>query len=248
MTEAVTLLNELKFFGMKESFDYRLSEAMESNLSYQDFLTILLDDENLYRKNRRSEMLRKRARFKDKVTLEDFKASAKRGVTRSMIQQLKTLNFIESNENMILVGGTGAGKTFLAQAIGHAACASGVETFFITANRIFREAEAAEASGTYLNYLNRIKRASLLIIDDFGLRNYGHQEATFLLEILEDRYQKSPVIITSQIKPQGWKTLFEDSVICEAILDRITSCAHIVEVKGESYRANHKVKNSLEKQ
>jgi DNA replication protein DnaC len=246
VSEVEGLLNDLKFHGIKESLGYRMTEAIESNLTYQDFLTLLLDDEKLYRRNKRSETLRRRAHFKDKAYLEEFNPSVKRGVTKSMVQQLKTLNFISNNENLIFVGGTGAGKTFLAQALGHAACASGVESFFISANRLFREVEIAEVSGLYLNYLKRIRKAAVLIIDDLGLRNYSHKEATVLLDILEDRYQKSPIIITSQIKPQGWKTLFEDEVITEAILDRITSCAHIVEVKGESYRSNHKVKNKLE--
>ena len=246
MSEVEELLNELKFHGIKESLEYRMTEAMESNLTYQDFLTLILDDEKRYRKNKRSEMLRRRARFKDKVYLEEFSPSVKRGITKSMVQQLKTLNFISNNENLIFVGGTGAGKTFLAQALGHAACASGIESYFISANRLFREVEVAEASGLYLNYLKKIRKTTVLIIDDLGLRNYSHKEATVLLDILEDRYQKAPIIITSQIKPQGWKTLFEDEVIAEAILDRITSCAHIVEVKGESYRSNHKVKKKLE--
>lgn len=246
MNEAIELLNNLKFYGMKESISYRLTEAIEKNLSYQDFLTFVLEDENLYRRNRRSEMLRKRAKFKDKVYLEDYSPSAKRGVTKSMVQQLKTLYFVGNNENLIFVGGTGAGKTFLAQAVGHTACMEGIETYFITANKFFREMEAAEASGSYLTYLKRIRRCRILILDDFGLRNYSHKEANWLLDIFEDRYQKCPVIITSQIKPQGWKVLFEDEVIAEAILDRLTACAHIVEVKGDSYRSKHKVKNKLE--
>lgn len=246
MNETMELLNQLKFFGIKESFEYRLSEAMENNLSYQDFLMVLLDDEHLYRRNKRSDMLRRRAKFKDRITLEEFKPSVKRGVTKSMIQQLKTLSFVNNSENLIFVGGTGAGKTFLAQAVGHAACAGGIESYFTTANRLFREIEIAEASGGYLRLLNKLRRVKILIIDDFGLRNYTHQEAIALLDILEERYQKAPVIITTQVKPQGWKTLFEDKVITEAILDRITSCAHIIEVKGESYRSNHKVKKILE--
>lgn len=245
MNEALGLINDLKLFGIKESVEYRLSEAIEKNLTHQDFLTFVLEDENLYRRNKRFEMLRKRARFKDRAYLEEFKPAANRGVTKSMIQQLKTLYFIDNNENMIFVGGTGAGKTFLAQAVGHAACSAGVETLFISTNNFFREFEMADASGTYLNYMKKIRRAKLLILDDLGLRNYTHKEANVLLEVLEDRYQKSPVIITSQIKPLGWKTLFEDEVIAEAILDRLTACAHIVEVKGPSYRSNHKVQKNL---
>ena len=89
----------------------------------------------------------------------------------------------------------------------------------------------------YLNYMNRLrKRVELLIIDDFGLRNYSHQEANVLYEILEDRYRHGPLVMTSQVRPEGWKMLFEDQVIAEAIFDRLTACAQVVEVKGASYR------------
>lgn len=245
MNEVIQLTQELQFFGMKDSLDYRLSEAIEKNLSYQEFLTFVLEDESLYRRNRKSERLRKRSKFKDKVYLEEFNPSAKRGVTKSMIQQLKSLSFIGNNENLIFVGGTGAGKTFLAQAVGHAACAAGIESYFISANKFFREMELAEAQGGYLNCLRKVRKVKVLIIDDFGLRNYTHKEANHLLDVFEDRYHKGAVIITSQIKTGGWKNLFEDAVIAEAIIDRVTSCAHTVEVKGESYRAKHKVEKQL---
>lgn len=247
MTETMELFNELKFYGMKNSFDYRMGEAIQSNLSHQEFITFLLEDEHLYRKNKRSEMLRKRAKFREKAYLEDFKVLKERGITKSMIQQLKSLYFIDHNENLLLIGGTGAGKSFLAQAIGHAACAAGIECYFISTNRLFKEIEMAEAQGTYLTYMNRLRsRVRVLIIDDLGLRNYTHKEANILYEILEDRYRKGPVIITSQVKAQGWKNLFEDEVIAEAIIDRLTACAHIIDVKGDSFRGKQKVKKELE--
>ena len=93
--------------------------------------------------------------------------------------------------------------------------------------------------------MNRLKnRVKLLIIDDLGLRNYTHKEANILYEVLEDRYRKGSVIITSQVKTLGWKSLFEDEVIAEAIIDRLTACAHIVDVKGDSVRGKEKLKNS----
>jgi DNA replication protein DnaC len=191
VNEINELLNQLKFYGMSNSVEYRVTDAIESNLSHQDFLTFLLEDENLYRRNRRCEMLRKRARFNSKCYLEDFYVDPKRGITKSKVQQLKSLSFIDNNENLLFIGGTGAGKSFLAQAIGHAACAAGVETFFISANRLFKEIEMAEAQGSYINYMNRLKsRVKLLIIDDLGLRNYTHKEANILYEVLEDRYRK----------------------------------------------------------
>lgn len=241
MNEISEVLNHLKFFGMSNSVEYRVTEAIESNLSHQDFLLFLLEDERLYRRNRKCETLRKRAKFNSKCYLEDFNVDPKRGITKSKVQQFKSLSFIDNSENLLLIGGTGAGKSFLAQAIGHAACAANVETFFISANRLFKEIELAEAQGSYLIYMNRLKnKVKLLIIDDLGLRNYTHKEANILYEILEDRYRKGSVIITSQVKTLGWKLLFEDEVIAEAIIDRLTACAHIVDVKGDSVRGKEK--------
>ena len=237
MQETTELLNDLKFFGIKESLMSRFQEAESASLSYQEFLSHVLEDERLYRGNRRSELLRKRAKFRVSCHLENFECAPSRGVGKSTIQNFKSLQFIRSKGNIIFLGGTGVGKSFLAQAIGHEACAIGIEVFFISANRLFKELEIADTQGTYLTYMNKLrKRVELLIIDDFGLRNYTHQEANVLYEILEDRYKHGSLIVTSQVRPQGWVSLFEDQVIAEAILDRLTASAQTVEVKGASYR------------
>lgn len=233
------LVNELKLYGIKESLDYRISEAAQAHLSHQEFLALLLEDENLYRKNKRSERLRKRARFNNQSLLENFEIDSTRGVNKTLIKAFSSLKFVDEKQNIILIGGTGVGKSFLAQAIGHQVCLNGFETFFTSSNKLFKEVQAQDAAGTYLKYLERIKRATLLIIDDLGLRNYTHEEANALYDILEDRYQKGSTIITSQVKPQGWKALFEDPVIAEAIVDRITSCAHEVLIKGPTRRTKN---------
>lgn len=242
MIEAETLLNDLQFLGMKQSLQYRLSEVTQSNLSHQQFFTFLLEDEKLFRRNRRSEMLRKRAKFRERAFLEDFKIDQKRGITKSLIEQFKTLFFLDGYQNLFFIGGTGAEKSFLGQAIGHESCASGLETLFISVNHLFREVEMAEAQGNYLTYLSRLSKVRLLILDDFGLRNYSHKEANIFYEILEDRYRKGSVIITSQVKPQGWSTLFEDKVIAEAILDRLSASSQTVDVKGPSFRGSQSKK------
>lgn len=125
-------------------------------------------------------------------------------------------------------------------------CASGYETLFIPVNRLFKEIDMAEAQGNYLNYIARLSKVRLLILDDFGLRNYTHKEATIFYEILEDRYRKGSVIITSQVKPQGWETLFEDKVIAEAIIDRLMASSQTIDVKGVSFRSGQGVKKKLE--
>lgn len=246
MIEADQLLTDLQFYGMKQSLQYRLGEVTQANLSHQQFFTFLLEDEKLYRRNRRTETLRKRAKFREIAHLEEFKIVATRGITRSLIQQLKTLFFIEGFQNLFFIGGTGAGKSFLAQALGNESCGSGHETIFIPVNRLFKEIDMAEAQGNYLTYLTRLSKVRLLILDDFGLRNYTHKEATIFYEILEDRYRKGSVIITSQVKPQGWGTLFEDKVIAEAILDRLMASSQTIDVKGDSFRSGQGSKKKLE--
>lgn len=247
MKEVLEHLNRLKMTGLKESLDYRLKEAIKSNLSYQEFLNLILEDEVLYRSNRRSEMLKRRAKFKDQATLEGFESDPKRGVTKSMVKQLQTLHVMSCFENIVMYGNTGAGKSYLAQAIGHTACHSGREAMFIPMNYLFSQIKAAEKAGTYLSFLKRLGQVPLLILDDFGLRTYSHQEATVLYQIFEDRYQKGSTIITTQTKPQGWKDLFEDPVIAESIIDRILPCSHQIEFKAtaDSYRGNHKPKKPL---
>jgi DNA replication protein DnaC len=238
MIEAERLLNDLQFFGMKGSFQYRLSEVAQSNLSHQQFFTFLLEDEKLFRQNRRCEMLRKRAKFRDRVFLEDFILDPERKIPKSLIEQFKTLFFLEGYQNLFFTGGTGAGKSFLAQAIGHESCARGHETLFISVSKLFKEIDMAEAQGNYLSYVGRLSKVRLLILDDFGLRNYSHKEATIFYEILEDRYRKGSVILTSQVRPQGWGSLFEDKVIAEAILDRLSASSQAIDVKGPSFRGN----------
>jgi len=245
VNEAISLLDDLKFTGMKESLDYRLSEALQNNLAHTDFLQLLLVDEKSYRRKRKSEMLRKRAKFNLYASLDEFEPGSKRGITKASVKQFKSLGFYQNKENLIFIGGTGAGKSFLAQAIGNEACSQCVETMFISVNRLFKEIEVAEASGTYLNYLAKLGRCKILILDDLGLRNYSHVEANILYDILEERYQKASTIVTSQVKTQGWKTLFDDEVIAEAIVDRLTACAHTISVTGGSFRNNHAPKKDV---
>lgn len=245
MKNLETSLGDLRLLGMKEALEYRVAEAMKSNLGYRDFINLLLEDEQLYRANRRSESLRKKAAFKDKVLLTQFDADPKRGVSKLMIKELQTLSFLRTFENIIFVGGTGVGKSFLAQAIGHTSCLSGNETRFIPVNYLFEQYKAAEKAGQVLLFLKKLSHSEILILDDFGLRKYTHEEATLLYQIIEDRYQKGSTIITSQIKPQGWKDLFDDEVMAEAIIDRLSSNAHLIELKSGSYRKNHAPKKKM---
>lgn len=237
--------SELKLYGMRESIDFRLMESAKTGLGYEDFLKLLMEDEKLSRSNLRADKLRKKATFKDTVLLEDFDTDLKRGITKIMIKELQTLNFLRGFENIIFIGETGVGKSFLAQAIGHTACLAGNDSKFISSNYLFEQYKAAERAGHVLPFLKRFSSYKLLILDDIGLRKFTHEEATLLYQIVEDRYQKGSTIITTQVKIPGLKDLFDDPVIAEAIVDRLVSNAHIIEIKDNNYRKKQNPKKKI---
>jgi DNA replication protein DnaC len=242
------LLGQLKLSGIKETLEFRIIEAAKSSLSYEELLRLLLEDELLHRSNKRALSLKHRANFNDAVILADFDADPKRGISKMLIKELQTLHFMKAFENIYLYGGTGAGKSYLSQAIGQQACLLGLETKFISLNYLFEQYRFSERAGTTLNFLKKIASYKLLILDDIGLRKLTHEEAIILYQILEDRYRKQSTIVTTQLRPEGLKDLFEDPVLAEAIVDRIKSNAHVIEIKGESYRKkqNPKKKMSVE--
>ncbi|MBK9038360.1 MAG: ATP-binding protein [Bdellovibrionales bacterium] len=137
---------------------------------------------------------------------------------------------------MIILGRTGEGKTHLAITLGRKICQENLSVSFLPVNLMFEEVLAARSSGKMIGFLTRLNSTQVLILDDFGLRQYSHEEANVLVELLEARARKGPVIVTSQIDPKGWFKLFEDPVIAEAIVDRMINPSQRINLKGGSYR------------
>lgn len=117
------------------------------------------------------------------------------------------MSFFHALENLLIVGKTGQGKTHLSMAIGRKLCQENISAVFLPMNFMFEEVLAARTSGKYLNYVRKLTQSKVLVFDDFGLRNYTHEEATVLVDILEDRHRKGSVIVTSQVEPKGWLKL-----------------------------------------
>ena len=143
---------------------------------------------------------------------------------------------MQSNENLLILGRTGEGKTHLAVALGRRLCSENVPTLFLPVNFLFEEVLAAKAAGKYLGYVRRLTAVKVLILDDFGLRNYTHDEANVLVDLLEDRHRKGSVIVTSQADPRGWPKLFEDPLIAEAVVSRLEHPSQRLHLKGGNYR------------
>jgi DNA replication protein DnaC len=190
IAEQVRLLaHQLRLFGIHANFERRAAEALNAQMHPLEFLKLMLDDENLARRERVAKSLATRAGFRSPADLEDWDATFDRGIPKARLRELASLGFFHNKENLLLLGRTGEGKTHLAVSLGRRLCADGIQTIFMPVNLLFEEVAAAKASGGYLKLLKRLNKSQALILDDFGLRAYTHQEATVLVDLLEDRYR-----------------------------------------------------------
>jgi DNA replication protein DnaC len=231
-----SISHSLRLFGVHAGFDKRAAQAASQGLNHLEFLRLVLEDEVLSRKERIAKSLKTRAKFRSQANLEDWDQSFERGLTKVKLRELAALSFYHANENLLVLGKTGEGKTHLAIAVGHRLCAESVSTQFIPTNFLFEEVLAAKAAGKYLSFVKRLSQIKVLILDDFGLRNYTHDEANVLVDILEDRHRKGSVIVTSQVDPRGWQKLFEDPVIAEAVVSRLEHPSQRLKLGGGDYR------------
>jgi DNA replication protein DnaC len=230
------LSHSMRLFGVLKNVERRCEEALSENLHPTELVRLLLEDEKLARKEATAIRLVTKARFRAKLVLEDWDQTFDRGIAKAKFKEICGLNFFVRKQNLILIGSTGVGKTFLANSVGERLCHDGKSVLFYSVNILFEEVAAEKSAGRYLKFLNKLKKVDALILDDYALRNYTHGEANTLLEILEERFQKGVTIITSQVAPDGWKSLYEDPVIGEAITDRLRNPSETVVLKGETYR------------
>ena len=158
-----------------------------------------------------------------------------------MIRQLASCRWVEEHHNVILVGPTGVGKSFVACALAHQACRKGYRAFYRRASRLFHELLLARADGTYVRVLTKLARLDVLVIDDWGLAPVQEQERRDLLEILEDRYGTRSTIVTSQLPPAQWHEHIGDATLADAICDRLLHNAHRLVLKGPSRRKETKL-------
>jgi DNA replication protein DnaC len=230
------LAHGLRLFGVHRDFERRGNQAAAQSLSHFEFLRLVLEDEVNQRKEAAAKRITTRAKFRSFADLEDWDLTFDRGVTKVKLRELGAMTFYQSQENLLLLGKTGEGKTHLAVAIGRRLCTENVTTQFLPVNFLFEEVLAAKSAGKYLTYVKRLNQSQVIILDDFGLRNYTHDEANVLVDILEDRHRKGSVIVTSQVDPKGWQKLFEDPIIAEAIVSRLEHPSQRIVLKGGNYR------------
>jgi DNA replication protein DnaC len=239
-TDTLDKLRKLKFFGMFHAFKSSLETGKTNDYTADELLAQLIDAEWDYRQNRRVDRQILYARFRYKASIEDVHYHADRSIDRNQIMRLADCTFIPRNENLLITGSTGIGKSYVASAIGYQACILGYKVLYASTPKLFAKLKMAKADGSYIKEIAKIERQQLLILDDFGIQPFDAQSRAALMEIIEDRHGKTSLIITSQLPVNKWYEVIGEKTIADAILDRIVHDAHRIELKGESMRKKRK--------
>jgi len=241
-------LRSLRLPGMLESLERRQKEATEGKLGYLEFLSLLVQDERSQRNHNQFRKLLRQANFGNEKTFETFDFSFNaQAFPQSQLKDLRTCQFIDMGQNIVIAGPPGIGKTHIAKAIGHEVCRSRRHALYYNVYEMFKDLQSARTHTHYERLLTRILRMDLLIFDDFALRKFEVKEVEALYAIIDSREGSKSVILTSNRPVEDWLGVFPDPVIGGAILDRLVSGAvKIVVGKAKSYRKEGKAKDKVE--
>ena len=239
-------LKQLRLSGILDTLDARCQQAIDEHWSYGDFLERLLEDEVERRQQKQLALRVRRATLSSDKTLETFDFTFNPAINRQRLYDLATGYFIRDKRNVLLCGPTGVGKSHLAQALAHEACRRGFDVVFINAHKMLRSLQAGRADNTYEKRLASYARPDLLVIDDFGLKPMTSPGPEDLYDVINERYEKGSILITSNRAPAEWATWFTDPLLASAGLDRLAHNAHVIVIQGPSYRARSR--QQLEKE
>ena len=221
---------------MAKAFDELAANGQAEGLDRLEWLTLLLDREAALRHDKRFTSRLRAARLRQQAAVEDVDYRSPRGLDRALFQKLAEGDWIKGHDNLVLVGPTGVGKSWLAAALGHKACRDNQSVLYQRVPRLFEELALGRGDGRHPRLLRSLGRADLLILDDWGLEPLDAGARHDLLEILEERYGRRSTMITSQLPVDRWHDIIGDPTYADAILDRLIHNAHRIELTGESLR------------
>ena len=229
-------LKQMRLNAMAQMHYTNTQNNINMEYTIDEYVGMLADREWEDKQNRKIKNLIKNARFRFSATLQDIDYTANRQLDKNTFQRLALLDFIRNKENIIITGATGTGKSYLSQALGHQACLMMFKTLYYNTGRLMEYLKLARLEGTYTKTILSIEKVNLLILDDFGLVSFDNQARQALMDIVESKYNRSSIIISSQIPVSGWHNLIGEGTIADAILDRIVYSSHRIQLKGKSLR------------
>jgi DNA replication protein DnaC len=230
----VNKLNEMRLTVMADSFRHQLQDATFESLSFEERFSLIVDIEWARRKNNRLTKLIRTADFQQSdASIENIEYHKDRKLDKVQISRLATCNYIQEKHNIIILGASGAGKTYLSCAFGIAACRNFYTVKYIRLPDLLNELAVARGEGIYKKVMNQYKKVKLLILDEWLLVSLTDSEARDLLEIVEARHKNSSTIFSSQFSPAGWHGKIGEGTLADAILDRIVHDSYTIMVDGE---------------
>jgi len=234
-------LKRLKLKHIRDNLEAINEVALAEEPSYLDFFSYLVEEEIKGRENTQKARRLKAARFPTWRTLEEFDFSFQNSVSQQTVRDLSTFKFIEAKENLILLGPSGVGKSHLAIALGIEAVNAGYHVHFTTMDDLANKMYACLADGSLPRYIRSLLRNDLIILDEVGYLTLDKIASDHLFQLISKTYENVSMIITSNLDFSDWGTLFASPSTAAAVLDRLLHHAHVIVLRGESYRIRNRL-------
>lgn len=235
--QTIEKLIAMRLRSMANAVRDRLARPDHADLSFSEMFGLIVDDEWIARENRNMDRRMAKACFKDKgACIEGIDYHESRGLKKALILELAQNHWIKKCQNLLITGPTGAGKSFLAQAIGQQACRAGFGVAYLRLPRFLQELVIHRADGSHPKILRQLAGTRVLILDDWGIPAIGKPERADILEILEERYGTGSTIITSQLPVAAWHAYIGGGIIADAVCDRLLHNSQRIEISGDSLR------------
>ena len=222
--------------GMAKALEDQRRQPDIAALAFEERIAMMIDREAIDRENKRLTTRLKFACLRQSAIVEDVDMKAPRGLDKALFQKLAAGDWIDRHQNLIVIGPTGVGKSWLACALGHKACRDDRSVLYQRVPRLFDALALARGDGRHARMLKTLARVELLILDDWGLATLTQEQGRDLLEIIDDRHDRGSTIVTSQLPVDHWHEAIANPTIADAILDRLVHNAHRLTLKGESMR------------
>ena len=228
-------------YGILRALDEQDGNESYGGMGFEDRLGHAVEREYLERENRKLSRRIKGARLRQQACVENIKFGTERNLNKTKVLDLAKCGWVKSHQNMIITGPTGAGKSYLACALGHSACVKGYSVRYARVSRFLMELAVGRGDGSYEKMMKSISRSDLLVLDDFGLSALGNEARQDLLEVVEDRHELRSSIIVSQLPIDKWHDIVGNSTVADAILDRVVHGAHKINLKANDSMRKKKV-------
>jgi DNA replication protein DnaC len=239
-------LSRMKLHGMAQALQEQLQQPDSAGLAFEDRFAMLVDAQWLWRENRALTARLHNAKLKQQASFEDINFRHPRQLERNVIRSLSGCDWVREHHNVVITGPSGIGKTFVCCALLEKACREGFSALYLSAEKFFRVLAMAYADGSFDRLLSKLARVEALAIDDWGVVPMGDRERRHMLEVLEDRNHGRSTLVTSQFPIENWHEVVGSPTLADAIIERILTRAHKIELKGESLRRLSRGRESKE--